>query len=173
MRPQRFPVIPPVDVPAAILPSWSRATAPTVPNLTSTSIAESFSVFMRSSDSRRRSVSNHSLGMFSIPCSAANVSAPSPESMTCGLSVITLRASWIGCLIPRTPAIAPASRVRPSIIDASSSISPSQVNTAPRPALNNGSSSIGSIAAWIASIAVPPSRRTLAPASSALRSASR
>ena len=46
---------------------------------------------------------------------------------------------------------APAFRVRPSIIDASSSTVPSLVSTAPRPELKSGESSITVMAAMTAS----------------------
>ncbi len=57
-------------------------------------------------------------------------SAPSP-----------LRASSTGFLMWVTPQTAPALSVAPSMMEASSSLWPSRVNTAPCPALNSGSSS--------------------------------
>ena len=77
----------------------------------------------------------------STPCSRANASAPSPTSSTCGDRSSTARASRTGLRTRRTPATAPAARVRPSMIAASSSCRPSAVNTAPRPQLKSGSSS--------------------------------
>ena len=50
------------------------------------------------------------------------------------------------------------------MIEESSSFLPSFVNTAPRPALKIGLSSISLIAAFTASIAVPPLAKTLLPA---------
>jgi hypothetical protein len=97
----------------------------------------------------------------------ANVSAPSPTSMTWGECAITSRASVTGWRVRVIAATAPAARVRPSMIDASSSLRPSAVNTAPRPALNNGLSSSVRTAVSAASSALPPPRSTAAPASSA------
>ena len=68
------------------------------------------------------------------------------------------------------PATAPARRSRPSITAASISCVPAAVNTAPRPALNSGSSSSATTAAVTASSALPPAARIALPASSARRS---
>ena len=91
-----------------------------------------------------------------MPCSFANASAPSPDSITCGECSITARASRIGFFTCRTPATAPARNVLPSMIAASSSLFPSWVNTAPLPALKFGSSSSTVIAAATASSALLP-----------------
>jgi hypothetical protein len=61
--------------------------------------------------------------------------------MTCGDRSITIFAALIGFLIPRTDAIAPASRVRPSMIEASVSTTPAWLAIAPLPALNSPESS--------------------------------
>ena len=76
-----------------------------------------------------------------IPIFFANASAPSPSSMTCGDFSITSRARLIGLRICLSLATAPALRVRPSMIEASSSFVPSCVKTAPLPALKSGLSS--------------------------------
>ena len=86
---------------------------------------------------------------------------------------MTRRASEIGCRVRVTPATAPAESVLPSMIEASSSLRPSAVNTAPRPALKSGSSSMSTIVASTASSAVPPFPRTSLPAPIARVSASR
>ena len=102
-----------------------------------------------------------------MPRAAAKASAPSPASITCGEASITARARRIGLRTRRTPAIAPARPLAPSMIAASSALWPSWVNTAPRPALNSGASSSTAIAAATASSAAPPSRSTACPACSA------
>jgi hypothetical protein len=66
------------------------------------------------------------------------------------------RARVIGFLMCITPVTAPASRVRPSMIEASSSLAASVVNTAPFPALNRGESSRKVTAASTASTLSPP-----------------
>ena len=75
------------------------------------------------------------------PAAARKHRRPCPASMTCLDFSITARARLTGFLVRVTPATAPAWRVRPSMIEASSSLRPSAVNTAPLPALNSGSSS--------------------------------
>ena len=72
-----------------------------------------------------------------------------------------------------TPATAPAASVAPSMIEAFSSTRPSAVNTAPRPALNSGSSSSRWIVASTASSAEPPAASTAAPASATVAMAPR
>src|SRR6185437_5591920 len=67
----------------------------------------------------------------------------------------------------------PASSVAPSMIAASSSLSPPRVKTAPRPALKSGESSMITMAACTASIARPPPCSTPYPARSAWVSAFR
>lgn len=86
---------------------------------------------------------------------------------------MTARAAEIGWRVVESPATAPAARSRPSMIEASSSLRPSAVKAAPRPALNNGSSSSIWIAASTASMAEPPARSTAAPALAAAPMASR
>ncbi len=66
----------------------------------------------------------------------------------------------MGLRIVATPATEPAISVDPSMIDASSSIRPALLNTAPLPALNNGESSITTIAAITASMLLPPAVST-------------
>ena len=90
--------------------------------------------------------------------------------MTCSLRSITARAASTGLRGPQMPATAPAARVRPSITAASISCRPSLVSTAPRPALNSGSSSSAITAAVTASSAAPPRAKAAWPASSAARS---
>ena len=70
-----------------------------------------------------------------------------------------------------TAATAPALRVAPSMIEASCSLRPSWLNTAPRPALNSGESSITMIAAITASTLLPPRASTAWPAASEAASA--
>src|SRR6266566_2956138 len=160
MRPQRLFEMPPVEVPAARRPCWSRATAPTVP----CSLALAAFALSRSSSCQRRSVRKYDAGTSVIPCSFANASAPSPASRTCRDFSITSRASTIGFLMCFTPATAPARRVPPSITAASSSFVPALVNTAPLPALNRGESSSTVITAMTASRLAPPPRSTSYPA---------
>src|SRR5690606_6887941 len=108
-----------------------------------------------------------------MPCSAANASAPSPISSTCGDFSITARASLMGFFTRLTPATAPAARLLPSMIAASSSLVPAFVNTAPLPALNSGESSMTTIAATPPSRLAPPASSTAYPAGSACSSAAR
>ena len=86
---------------------------------------------------------------------------------------MTARARLMGLRVRVTPATAPALRVAPSMIEASSSLRPSAVNTAPRPALNSGSSSSTRIAASTASRLEPPRCSTFEPASMAVSIAAR
>ena len=86
---------------------------------------------------------------------------------------MTARASEIGLRVRVTPATAPAARLAPSMIAASSSTLPCAVKTAPRPALNSGSSSSTRTAASTASTAAPAARSTAAPASAAVARAAR
>ena len=60
----------------------------------------------------------------SRPCSRENWSAPSRLRKTWGLCSITARARLTGFLVAVTPVTAPASRLRPSITAASSSMVP-------------------------------------------------
>ena len=69
-----------------------------------------------------------------------------------------------------TPAIEPAANVFPSIIAASSSLTPSLVNTAPLPALKRGLFSSTFTVASTASNAVPPFSKIELPTRSALSS---
>ncbi|MNN10931.1 hypothetical protein D3C81_1238700 [compost metagenome] len=80
------------------------------------------------------------------PTCFANSSAPLPTIITCSDFSITALAAEIGFLIVVTPATAPAAKDLPSMMEASSSLCPSCVKTAPFPALNKGESSI----TWIA-----------------------
>jgi hypothetical protein len=100
------------------------------------------------------------------PISAANRSAPSPTSIRCwGSRSITSRAIEIGWAYPRTAATAPAARVRPSMIDASSSTTPSRFGRPPMPTQwSSGLDSTSRTAASTASSAVPPERRISIPA---------
>jgi hypothetical protein len=79
---------------------------------------------------------------------------------TCGDLSMTARASSTGFFTRCTPAIAPARKVAPSMIAASSSLRPSCVNTAPLPALKRGESSSTTIALPTASRLEPPSLST-------------
>ena len=72
-----------------------------------------------------------------------------------------------------SPATEPARIVAPSMIEASSSLRPSAVKTAPRPALNSGSSSMPRITASIASSEEPPAASTTEPRASAAFMAAR
>ncbi len=153
-RPHFLPVMPPVEVAAARLPCAASATAPTVP-ISDSRQACGGPARSRSSSRRRRSVAKWLFGTGLSPCSSANSSAPVPASMTCGERSITSRASSTGLRTCRTPVTAPALSVCPSMIEASSSITPSWLNTAPRPALNRGESSRTRTAAATASTLVP------------------
>jgi len=73
---------------------------------------------------------------------------------------MTLRASRMGFLIRVSPATAPARKLDPSMIEASSSLVPSAVNTAPFPALKCGESSNMVITVVTASRASPPDANT-------------
>jgi hypothetical protein len=126
-----------------------------------------------SSARQRRWVPSHPGGAISSPSALAKASAPAPVSMTWGERSITARAKLTGCCGTVTPATAPARRVRPSMTAASSSMRPSAVKTAPRPALNRGSSSSTRTEASTASSAAPPSRSTAAPACAAAAMAAR
>src|SRR5205085_7602238 len=75
--------------------------------------------------------------------------------------------------VVRSPDAAPARRVRPSMIAASSSMQPVAVSTLPRPALKQMSSSRTCTAASTASIAASCFSRTAEPAASAASSPSR
>ena len=169
--------MPPVEVPAAMLPLLSKATQPTVPNLESLAAGSRapellFSRSMaRCSPSQRSCVKKYSGGTVSRPCSLANISAPLPAIITCTEVSMTLRAKRIGFLTMVTPATAPASRVAPFMKEASSSFLPSLVNTAPLPALNSGVSSRKTMVASTASIAEPPVFSTSSPKSRAWFSA--
>ena len=188
-RPQRFAVVPPVEVPAARWPWLSRATAPTVPNFRSFSGGATSAIAPGagaagapagrsgigrfcarkavSSPLQRRSVKKKDGATCSSPTEAAKLSAPCPISMTWGDCSMTARAAAIGWRVVVRPATAPAVRSAPFMTAASSSFRPAAVKTAPRPALNSGSSSISWIAAWTASIAVPPLASTPDPAARA------
>src|SRR5690606_26212622 len=166
--PQCLLVMPPVEVPAARLPCASSATAPTVPSA-SRAYSQSFSAALCSASAafsfcnccQRSSVRKYAGSTNGMPCSTANASAPSRASSTCLDSSITSLASWIGFLMRVTPATAPACKVAPFMIEASSSFLPSAVNTAPLPALNNGEFSSTAIAAATASTLLPPCCNTL------------
>ena len=82
---------------------------------------------------------------------------------------ITARAARTGLRGPKTPATAPARRSVPSMTQASISCVPARVNTLPRPALNNGSSSSCATASVTASRALPPAARISPPAAKARR----
>jgi hypothetical protein len=77
---------------------------------------------------------------------------------------MTARARLMGWRVRVTPATAPAFRVAPSMMAASSSFLPSAVKTAPRPALKSGSSSRMRMAASTASSDEPPCARIALPA---------
>src|SRR5581483_2907804 len=172
-RPGALLSVPPVEVPAAILPRASSATAPTV------SCGAPWAENNRSGSSspgrdcsrRNRSISrgmtNSSLRHSTTPCSAANCSAPAPTKYTCGLSSRTSRAARIGLRMCSTQPTPPARRVAPSMSRASSCTRPSRVRKLPRPASKVSSSSMMTIASTTASSAVPPRLRTFHPASSA------
>ena len=82
---------------------------------------------------RSRSVTNHVSDSKPSPAVAANSIAGAPTSSTWRPSASTARAARIGLRTPRTAATAPAARVVPSIIEASSSTRPYSVSAAPRP----------------------------------------
>ncbi len=150
-RPQRLPVMPPVEVAAARLPCRSSATAPTVPKASSSFSRAMAPRRLRSSWRCRAGVRKYSLGTISMPCSLANSSAPAPTSMTCGDLSMTRRARSMGFFTCCRPVTAPAPNVLPSMSEASSSATPSRFRTAPRPALNKGLSSRTRTAAMTAS----------------------
>ncbi len=77
---------------------------------------------------------------------------------------MTARASSMGFLTCVTPQTAPAFSVVPSMIEASSSLRPSNVNTAPCPALNKGLSSSEHDGARHRIKLVPPLSSTAKPA---------
>src|SRR5688572_19368035 len=156
-RPYCLSVMPPVDVPAARLPALSTATAPTVPNFFSFSMSFSWRAF------QRRSVQKYEGSTISRPIFVANNSAPLPTIITCADRSMTARAAVIGLRMIVTPATDPAPRVFPSMIDASNSLRPSWVNTAPLPALKRGLSSRIRMAASTASRLDPPRCRTAWP----------
>src|SRR5215217_7835028 len=180
--------MPPVDVPAARLPAWSNATAPTVPNLWSpvtgstpglsdegcpgTGAARSFSS-ARWRLCHRSSVKKYFASTSSTPWAFAKDSAPSPIIITCGDFSITLRASSMGFFTWRRPATEPAARVVPSMMAASSSLMPSWLKTAPLPALKWGESSRMRMAAVTASRLLPFWASTAWPALSACWSTAR
>src|SRR6056297_466429 len=86
---------------------------------------------------------------------------------------MTASARSMGLAMRRTAATAPALSVAPSITEASSSFSPSALNTAPLPALKNGESSRMFTAACTASRLVPPSVSTRWPTRTASSSSAR
>ncbi len=182
--PGALPVMPPVEVAAASRPAASSATAPTVPKGCSppgwkapeaafaaqsgrAGAVRPSSPICASRAPQRCSVKKKAGGSASRPCARAKASAPSPISITWSERSITARATLTGWREANSPATAPADRVEPSITAASSSFVPVEVKTAPRPALNRGSSSSTRTAASTASSAVPPWDRTPDPASSA------
>jgi hypothetical protein len=112
-------------------------------------------------------VTNHVSFSKLKPAVAANSVAGAPTSSTWRPSASTARAARTGLRTPRTAATAPAARVAPSMIEASSSTRPYSVSAAPRPALNSGSSSSTTTAASTASSAAPPAASTPWPASTA------
>src|SRR5437763_1729026 len=179
MRPHRLFCVPPVEVPAARLPCWSSATAPTVPNLCSSGTSRYVCGLPFSFDSsfcsdfHRRSVQKYFGSTISNPACFANSSAPLPASMTCFDFSITARAAEIGFLMTVTPATDPAASVCPFMMAASISFFPSCVKTAPLPALNSGESSRMRMLASTASRLEPPFISTACPVRSASSSFSR
>src|SRR6266508_3307370 len=75
-RPESFPMVPPVDVAAAMVPLRSRATAPTVPPRVSR--LEATSAWRRC----WRSVTSDAVSHSGTPTERANARAPSPTSRT-------------------------------------------------------------------------------------------
>ena len=69
----------------------------------------------------------------------------------------------MGFLMSPTPAIAPAFKSHPCIMDASSSLCPSCAKTAPLPALNRGQSSKKLMVFSMASMQVPPLAKIVSP----------
>ena len=159
--PSGFPVIPPVEVAAAILPSLSKATAPTVPipsseNSVSTRPSKSWSNTASSSSVEpiancecfhffhwpiRKSVFNHSWETCSTPFCIAKSSADSLFNITgqpCFKIKFAARIGWRICLTLTT---APAALSSPLMMEASMVIISLAAITEPFPALNNGSSS--------------------------------
>ena len=145
--------IPPVEVAAAMFPSESSATAPTVLNTL-------FPLFFLLQVSSLLLVMS-SLGSISWnPNSIAIFSAPSATYiLLCVLSIIAL-ANEIGFFILLTAATEPKFRELPSTIIASNSTNPSSFNAEPIPALKLGSSSITFTALSTASRALPPESKT-------------
>src|SRR5215831_1800439 len=156
-RPGGLPVIPPVEVAAATRPRRSRATAPTVPPITLSSLRRCASVISSSGSQK------------AMPSSRARAMAPSPTKNEWRSASRMRRASVIGWRMLVTQATAPFRRVSPSMIDASISTVPSEVSTEPRPALKRGLSSMAATAASTASTALPPSRSRAHPADTASR----
>ena len=185
-RPGALPCNPPVEVPAAMLPCRSSATTPTVPKRCTSGGSSSSATgtvapaggapagrggagrpsFCNclTSACQRASVKKKLGSTCSRPAFAAKASAPGPIIMTYGDFSITARARLMGWRVRATPATAPAFRLEPSMMEASSSFLPSEVKTAPRPALKSGSSSRTWTAASTASRAEPPWSSTFAPA---------
>src|SRR5687767_5639998 len=89
------------------------------------------------------------------PFATANFCAPSPESRTCGVVSITLRATETGCLIRSRNETAPISPL-PSMMHESSVTRPSRSGHAERPTQQLGSPSDVRPAASTASRARPP-----------------
>src|SRR5215469_11565577 len=115
-----------------------------------------------------RDASSVSVGPRSMPTSSAKRSAPAAtSSRCCGSRSQTARAIEIGCGKPVTTATAPARRVAPSMIEASSSTSPSKFGSPPTPTWWSASlDSTTRTAASTASSALPPARSRLMPAAS-------
>ena len=159
-RPGALLSVPPVEVAAAILPSRSRATAPTVSCEMVGAKRSALSSEVRDWNSRRRSTSRgmirSSFLQSGMPCSAAKRSAPSATKYTCGLSLRILRAARIGFRMCSTQPRPPARSVAPSMMRASSCTLPSRLRKLPRPASKASSSSMMTTASSTASAAEPP-----------------
>ena len=100
----------------------------------------------------------------------ANSSVPVPASSTWAERSRTVRAAVMGLRTVRTLATAQARSVAPSIRATSISFTPACENTAPRPALNRGESSIRCRLASTASRQGPPLACTARPVCAAVSS---
>ncbi len=167
-RPWALLLKPPVDVAAARCPWQSRATAPTVPCFSASEASricpDAALACSERNASTRRCVVKYAGSTIASPVACAKSSAAAPASSTTRPSSSTARAALTGLRVRRTVHTAPAARVAPSMIEASSSCSPVSVNAAPWPALKCGLSSITTTAACTASSADPPARRICQPA---------
>lgn len=133
--PGSFPGRPPVDVPAAMFPFVSRATAPTVsPAKSSLTVG---GVVLLSCVCSWASCCVSRLLMFCsvMPSFSASLFAPSPTMSMWSVCSIIFLARVMGWKMFLTAATHPVCSVAPFIIMASSSYPPSLFREAPLPAL--------------------------------------